>query len=369
MNRLWVRISLVIAGVAIFIALFPVVARGLWQPDPPPMPVSTEELPELPPEHLARIEQRVGAGIWRGVWIILTVGSTIGLGAGIWLSRGLSKPLTELEKGAQAVAAHQLTYRVPEVGSSEMRAVAHSFNQMASELERQASLRRNMLADVTHELRHPVHVLGGNLQGILDGVFPLEMTEIAFLAEQTQHLSRLVNDLHELALAEAQELPLHVQEMDVTDVVQNAVDAVQPLAAEKEIVLHWQRPFTSMHLILDAARIRQVVQNLLSNAINYTAVSGDVFVAVALEEAELLITVQDTGMGITADDLPHIFDRFYRSDASRSRELSGTGLGLAIAKAIVEAHNGRITASSPGRNLGSTFVIHLPVPDQADLYT
>lgn len=361
MNRLWIRISLVIAGVAIFIALFPVIGRqiGLWPhgPGTPPPPTLIEE---LPPERLARIEQRVSEGIWRGTWILLAVGSGIGLVSGIWLSRGLVKPLTELEKGAQAVTMHHLTHRVPEAGSREMRAVARAFNQMAAELERQEVLRRNMLADVTHELRHPVHILGGNLQGILDGVFALEMPEIAFLAEQTQHLSQLVNDLHELALAEAQELPLHPQEVDVCEVIQNAIDAVQPLAAEKQIMLHWERP-APIPLLIDAARMRQAMQNLLSNAIHYTPDTGHVTISVVTTTAEVAVSVQDTGMGILAVDLPHIFDRFYRSDISRNREESGTGLGLTIAKAIVEAHNGRIMAASPGRSQGSTFTIYLPL--------
>lgn len=370
MNRLWVRISLVIAGVAIFIALVPLIFR----PEPPPWPAAVGEPrpPEFAPlalteAQLTDIQQRANAMVWwRAVLHLrrtVAVGAVIGLVVGVWLSRGLIRPLMELEKGATAVARQDLTYRVPEKGSQEVRSLTRSFNQMAAELQNQESLRRNMLADVTHELRHPVHILQGNLQGILDGVFPLEMTEIAFLAEQTQHLGQLVNDLHELALAEAHELPLHKMETDLGAVVQDALEAIRPLAVEQAVGLRWERPSAALWLTIDPMRIRQVIQNLLSNAIRYTMPGGTISLILAQEAQAVSLQITDNGMGIAATDLAHIFDRFYRAAASRDRGQEGTGLGLAIAKAIVEAHHGRITASSPGPQQGSTFTVRLEMGD------
>jgi signal transduction histidine kinase len=209
-------------------------------------------------------------------------------------------------------------------------------------------------------LRHPVHVLRGNLRGIIDGVFPLHMEEIIFLEEETRHLSQLVNDLHELALAEAQELPLQKQDVDLGSLVQDAADAVHPLALDKNIDLQATVPSSPIRATVDPARLRQVIHNLLSNAIHYSPEGGRVTVSLAERDDGVRLEVIDDGVGLTAEELPHVFDRFYQADSSRDRALGGAGLGLAISKAIVEAHHGRITASSPGRDQGSTFAVHLP---------
>ena len=368
MNRLWVRISLVIAFVAIFIALFPWATRRLTAPEWPGGQFTsafTEELPPgtfagVPPERLDRFQENFGNRVWENLSRTVAFGAIIGLVVGVLLSRSMVKPLTELEKGAKEIAAHNLAYRVPEKGSQEVRTVARSFNEMAVELEQEETLRRNMLADVTHELRHPVHVLRGNLRGIIDGVFPLQMEEIVFLEEETRHLSQLVNDLHELALAEAHELPLQKQEVELGSLVQDATDAVHPLALDKNIALQAAVPDSPIRATVDPARLRQVIHNLLSNAIHYSPEGGRVTVSLAEGGDGILLEVVDNGVGLTAEELPHVFDRFYQTDSSRDRALGGAGLGLAISKAIVEAHDGRITAASPGRDQGSTFTIHLP---------
>lgn len=362
MNRLWVRISLIIAVVVLFVALLPSAIRLVTRPDggsygPPPPPDFSESTDSEIAERIAQAQTQAERRIWQNTLITLGIGSLIGIGMGIWLSRGISKPLTEIEKGARALAGHDLAYRVPEAGTAEMQTVAHAFNEMAEELETSERLRRNLLADVTHELRHPVHVLRGNLQGILDGVFPLEMAEIAQLSEQTRALSQLVNDLHELSLAEARELPLHPQPTDLNVLVGRAADAVMPLAQLKGIDLVVQHPTHPTVHPVDADRMRQVIQNLLGNAIRYTPENGRVTLTVTPDT----ITIQDTGIGITAEEMPHIFNRFYRSDASRSRESNGAGLGLAIAKAIVEAHDGTLTAKSDGRGMGTVFEVRLKV--------
>jgi signal transduction histidine kinase len=242
-----------------------------------------------------------------------------------------------------------------------MRSVALAFNQMAAELEHEETLRRNLLADVTHELRHPVHILRGNLQAILDDVYPLSMEEIDRLLEQTQNLTSLVDDLHELALAEAHELSLQKQDSDLNALVANSVEIFQPLAIHKEVKLTVELPDETIQCTIDIARIRQALQNLLANALRYTREGGEVKVMLGRQEDHASIQVSDTGAGIRTRDLERVFDRFYRVDSSRNRDLPGTGLGLAIAQAIVQAHDGKITVESPGVDQGSTFTMFLPI--------
>ena len=368
MNRLWVRISLTIALVAVIITLFPLAARRLGLRPGQHTPVSntaaSESKQTLFLEEASKIQVDTAERVWWLTWSTVAFGAVVGLGVGILLSRSLVKPLVALERGAKAVAARDLTHRVPEEGSQEMKTVAHAFNDMAAELKRAQTVQRNMLADITHELRHPVHLFHGNLQGIIDGVLPLEMEEIIFLSEETQHLARLVNDLHEIAMAEANELPLFVAEADISGLIRNAVDAVRPLALEKEITLQTNLPSLPLLVVVDEKRIRQVVLNLLSNAIRYTPDGGKVSVSLLETAAAVEFTITDTGMGIGPGDLPYVFDRFYRTDESRSRESSGAGMGLTISKVIVEGHNGQIIVDSLGVNQGSTFTVYLPVDNR-----
>ena len=362
MNRplsLWVWISVVILGVVLIITLFPFVLRNpaFHTILPSPKPIERIPFEEQNPEFRDRIEKRIWSDLSRN----LPVGAIIGLIAGVLLTRWLVAPLQQLEKGARAVAKRQLDYRVPVRGSKEMQSVALSFNQMATELEHQEILRRNMLADVTHELRHPTHILQGSLQAILDSVYPLSMQEIDRMLTQTQSLTALLNDLYELALAEAHELPLYKQETDLVALVANFVETIHPLATQKKITLKADYPSEPIWCHVDAARIRQVMQNLLSNALRYTPEGGEIKVVLTRSEMYNLISVQDTGAGVTPENLSRVFDRFYREDSSRDRNLPGTGLGLAIAQAIVQAHGGWIEVESAGVNQGSTFTVKLPI--------
>jgi signal transduction histidine kinase len=228
-------------------------------------------------------------------------------------------------------------------------------------LETAETLRQNLLSDVAHELRHPVHIINGNLQAILDGVYPLSTEEIARLVEQTNHLSAMINDLHELAQAEAQQLAMHKQATDIAQLVKDVTAVFTPAAAAKEVDLQVELLGAMPTLTVDASRMRQVLHNLLDNALKHTPENGRISVSVEQREAVLQVRIQDSGEGITSEELPHVFDRFYRIDRSRSREQGSAGLGLAIVRAIVEAHGGTVTASSSGPGQGSLFTLNIPI--------
>jgi len=270
------------------------------------------------------------------------------------LSRTLTAPLASLEQGARFFAARAWDHRVPEKGTAEVADAARAFNEMAASLQEAESLRRNLMADIAHELRTPLTVLQGNLRAMLDGVYPLERSEIATLYDETRLLGRLVDDLRELALAEAGQLPLNLQATDLspllTTVASNFGVAAETKAVQiNEVVAEPLPPVRA-----DADRVRQVLVNLMSNALYHTPEGAQITLSAAVRDGRVQVAVTDTGEGITPKDLPHVFDRFYRGDSSRSRGHGGAGLGLAIAKAWVQALGGEIgVESSPGH--GSRF--------------
>jgi signal transduction histidine kinase len=294
----------------------------------------------------------------------LMVGSS-GIVFGVLMSRSLTAPLNNLAEAAKSISTRDLSQRVEEKGSDEMIAVSRSFNEMVTDLEQAEQLRRNLLADVAHELRSPLTVLRGNLRAILDDVFPCDNNEIARLYEHTRFLSRLVNDLHELAQAEAKQLPLDLQETDLVQLLTNTGDTFRLDAEARQIALHTDLSADLPPIQVDAARLRQVLQNLLANALRHTPSGGAITIGAKPDTDVVCLTVSDTGEGISPDHLPHIFDRFYRTDPARTRDKGGAGLGLAITRAIVEAHGGRISADSTGiAGEGTTFIIELPLKQE-----
>jgi signal transduction histidine kinase len=296
--------------------------------------------------------------------ILFGAAAIAGLGGvifGVLMSRSLTAPLNNLAEAARAIGTRKFNRRVEERGSTEIIAVAQAFNEMAASLERAEQLRHNLLADVAHELRTPLSVLQGNLRAILDEVYPLSQEEMARLYEHTRFLSRLVNDLHELAQAEAGQLPLHRQEADLAHLVKLSAETFRPSAEAKGVSLQTELPADLPPLQVDEARLRQVLQNLLVNALRHTPAGGTITLSLEPEPDLVRLVVADTGEGIPAEHLPYVFDRFYRADPARSRDRGGAGLGLAIARAIVEAHGGQISVTSTGMSgEGSTFTIQLP---------
>lgn len=355
MNRMWVRLSLAFTAVIIVVALvIGIAARLALEATADP----EREVPAEVREYILQVREE--RGISEPTSLAIIVGA-IAIVAGVWMSRILTAPLAELGEAAQAIGRQDLSRRVSVHGTEEVQAVATRFNEMAEILQEEEMLRRNLFADVAHELRNPLHILQGNLQAMLDGVYPLSEDEIARLVDQTRHLTRLVDDLHELAQAEAHQLALDRQETDMAALIKETTGAIQPVAAAKEVEVRVELLGAIPTLNVDMNRIRQALSNLLSNALRHTPADGLITIAAEVVIGDFEVRVSDTGPGIAPEHLERLFDRFYRTDSARTREIGGTGLGLAITRAIVEEHGGRVTVKSPADGIGSTFTIHLPI--------
>jgi signal transduction histidine kinase len=271
----------------------------------------------------------------------------------------ISAPLDDLLAAAGRLAEGDYAARVPEKGYREVRSLSRAFNNMASRLSTIDEQRRRLLSDITHELRSPITVLKGNLEGMLDGVYPANEANLRSLLEETNLLRRLVDDLRILALAESGALQLQKEQTDLAALAGETLAAFQSQADAAEVSLALEAAEHLPELDLDPGRIRQVLANLLTNALRYTPAGGTITLRYRRSDGRTELEVQDTGPGIAAEDLPHIFERFYKSADS-----GGMGLGLAIAKHLVEAHGGTITAlSAPGQ--GTIIRVSLPfAPDE-----
>ena len=340
----------------------------------------------LPPGQmqLAGAEQafldRINAALIASAAVALLVGILLG----VLLARTLAAPLGRVAVAAEAIAAGDLSQRVPEHGTEETRAVARSFNQMAANLEQAEQLRRNLMADVAHELRTPLTVIQGNLQALLDGVYPMERSEIATIYDETRLLSRLVADLRELAEAEAGQLKLALQPVDLTAVLAQAAASFAPVAEAQDTKLVVAAlaalastevapagASSALWVLADPDRLAEVLRNLLSNALRHTPQGGEVRVDVQNDlrglsrtQNSVCVSIQDTGPGIPPEDLSYVFDRFWsRAHGAGGRTVSdsGSGLGLAITKYLIEAQGGEIgVESQAGEGTRFWFTLMLP---------
>lgn len=353
MNRLWVRLSALISGTLFLVFFIQFLSITLDQAGPPAGVLNDGDF--RGPDR-AEIARRLGN------FALLSAG--IGLGSGILIARLISKPVGDLAAAARRIGQGERGARIPARGSREIVELTEAFNKMAGDLERADTLRSNLMADVSHELRTPLTVLEGNLRAALDHVVTLDDAGVANLYGQIRHLIRLVGDLRELALAETRALTLDLQPADIKALVDETIQALEPLAAEKGVAITSDMGGLPPARV-DAGRIRQALINLLSNALRHTPEGGKIVVRAVVRKSELRLSVEDTGDGLRPEQLERVFDRFYRADESRSRETGGTGLGLAIVKAIAEAHGGRVEARSGGPGKGCAFSLTLPISQQS----
>jgi len=309
---------------------------------------------------------RLSASINRSLLLGGCVAIGIALLLTFLLSRRMMSPIGVLAGAARRLGHGDLSQRVRLRGEGEVVSLAEAFNSMAADLEYAEQLRRNMVADVAHELRTPLSNIRGYLEAIRDGVIEPDAAAMRSLNEEASLLSRLVNELQELSLAEAGELKLVYQAEDITKLVNQAVLPWQRQVAAKEISLSLNLPDGLPLVSIDWQRANEVLHNLLENAVAHTPKGGAIKVAADAKGKWIEVSVSDTGEGIPAEDLPHIFERFYRVDKSRARATGGSGLGLTIARRLVEAHGGTITVESK-LGKGSRFSFTLPVADQHSL--
>jgi signal transduction histidine kinase len=267
--------------------------------------------------------------------------------------RRIGSPLHAVMDAADRVADGDYGVRVQEHGPPPMRALAHSFNTMTERLQNADRVRRNVMADVAHELRTPLSVVQGRLEGLIDGVYPRDDRQLGELLEETRVLSRLIEDLRTLALSDAGALPLQKEETDLVDLVRDVVQSMTPEADTQSISLTTSASVPTATADVDPVRVREVLTNIVLNALRHGTGGSSVTVTVSQTNENIAVAVRDTGQGMSPQELARAFDRFYKGTGSR-----GSGLGLAIAKSIVTAHGGEIRASSePGKGAIVEFTL------------
>lgn len=279
-----------------------------------------------------------------------------------FLTRRITRPVQRMTDAAERVAAGDYDTVVPPAGiGSEFDRLDASFNTMARELARTETRRRELLADLAHELRTPVATLDGFLEGLQDGVVPASEETWETMRDQTTRLRRLVSDVGTVSLAEERRLHVSDDPVDITAFAREVVRGWRPGYAEKGVRLSLVCDDAPALVTGDPDRLREIIDNLLSNALRHTAPAGHVEVSVTSTPSTVRIHVRDNGVGIDAADLPHVFERFYRADPARGHDNTGSGLGLAIARALVRAHDGTIEAASAGLGQGTLVTLTLPV--------
>lgn len=295
---------------------------------------------------------RMAALLASGVAIILAM----------FLGYLILRPVKRLTLAANQIAGGDLSQRVPVKGKDELATLGNAFNTMAESLENAQENRKAMTADIAHELRTPLAIQRAILEAIQDGVYPLDHEQMQHVYEQNQSLTRLVDDLRTLALADAGELKLEKVDTDICKLVERTIDRFQSQATQKGIHLKLEKcgDVQTVYADIDPFRIEQVLNNLISNALRYSPAGSTVTGMVDEQGSDIAITIRDQGDGIPKEEMEHIFERFYRGDRSRSRSEGGTGLGLAIARQLARAHNGDLTVRNHPEG-GAEFILRLPV--------
>ena len=287
------------------------------------------------------------------------IGTVIALLLGIFLSRTLTRPIRELTRAAHAISEGNLVQKVSVKSKDELGELAQTFNKMSTELSRSVNTRRQMTADIAHELRTPLSLILGHAEAVHDGVLPPTRENFEIIREEATRLEHLVDDLRTLSLADAGELSINLQATDPGRLLQDVASLYQVQAKKKYIELKLDVASHLPALELDPGRMTQVLTNILDNALRHTPENGQIILSANQSDDTVQLSIHDSGPGLSTDDLERVFERFYRADVSRGREDGGSGLGLAIAKSIVQLHNGQLSAESEAGK-GLKVTISLP---------
>lgn len=313
------------------------------------------------PEHATDLT----ASFHQAINEVIQVGALAGVAAAVVVSaittRRIVGPLRSMMQASRRIAAGDYRQRVRSASQDELGDLAVSFNRMAETLEQTEQRRLALIGNVAHELRTPLTSIRGVMEGMMDGVIEPDAATLLSVQREVARLQRLVGDLEQLSRAEAGQIPLHREPVEPAELITAAASRLQPQFEDKGVDLALDLPDVLPPVNVDAERITQVLLNLLGNALQYTPAGGHVAVQTGVQRDAVLVSVRDDGIGLAEDELPHIFERFYRVDKSRSRAGGGSGIGLTIAKHLIEAHGGQIWAESPGPGRGSTFTFSLPL--------
>lgn len=291
------------------------------------------------------------------ILLVILVLSTAAVG---FVTMRFTRRIHRLRRAVEQISLRDLTTRVSLEGHDAVSALAQSFNHMVDRMDAQERVRRQFFADLTHEIRHPIAILLGRLESIQDGVVPLSEEQVLYLHDMTLGLKRIVTDMSDLSLADVGQLSLHLAPVDVKELVAQIQGNLEPVAEDAGLSLTSEVEDALPPIMADGDRLRQVLTNLVTNAFHHTAPGGQVALTAKRDADAAVFEVVDNGSGIAPEDLPHLFERFYRADKARSRTKGGSGLGLAIVRSIVEVHGGSVdVASSLGQ--GSHFTVRIPI--------
>jgi signal transduction histidine kinase len=296
---------------------------------------------------------------------VILVATLAGIAAAVIVSaittRRIIGPLQAMTQASRRIAGGDYHQRVQAISPDELGDLAMSFNRMAEALEQTEQRRLELIGNVAHELRTPLSSIRSTLEALTDGVVAPEAATFLSAQRETARLQRLVQDLEELSRAEAGQIPIKCQASAISALIDAAVERLHPQFEDKGVSLVSAVDVDLPAVFVDPGRVMEVLLNLLGNALQYTPPSGEVTVRASRQHDYVRVAVTDSGIGIASSDLPHVFERFYRVDKSRSRAGGGSGIGLTISKHLVEAHGGRIWAESPGPGQGSRFFFTLPL--------
>jgi len=364
------KLSVKLALLFVVIALVAVGVVGFWVNSAVQNEFSSyyQQLPRVGPgpgglgpgRIMGVLEQAFLNAFRNSLWLAALVAILVAVALGVAFSKLVTSPIKQLTISAKSIASGDLSKRVQQKSKDEVGELSTAFNSMAEQLERKEQNRRQLLADIAHELRTPLSIVQGNLEAWLDGVITPTQEHIARVNDEAILLSRLITDLRDLSLAEAGHLKLSQSTTTLDKIINGEIFSIETRAKEKKISI-LSEPLSNLPpIFVDSERIHQVLHNLLDNAFRYTLAGGTIKIeASSVSHGWVTVSVSDSGSGISPEDLPNIFNHFYKADKSRQRGHGGSGIGLAIVKQLVEAHGGKVWVESEVGK-GSTFYFTLP---------